>query len=43
MKRGYTVEEYREMLARIREWLPEVADQLAGGQNPRPSRRRSQQ
>ena len=25
MKRGYTVEEYREMLARIREWIPGVA------------------
>jgi tRNA-2-methylthio-N6-dimethylallyladenosine synthase len=25
MKRGYTVEEYREMLARSREWIPGVA------------------
>ncbi len=25
MKRGYTVEEYREMLARTRQWIPEVA------------------
>jgi tRNA-2-methylthio-N6-dimethylallyladenosine synthase len=25
MKRGYTVEEYREMLARTREWIPGVA------------------
>lgn len=25
MKRGYTVEEYREMLARTREWIPSVA------------------
>ena len=25
MKRGYTVEEYREMLARTREWMPGVA------------------
>jgi tRNA-2-methylthio-N6-dimethylallyladenosine synthase len=25
MKRGYTVEEYREMLARTRAWIPEVA------------------
>ena len=25
MKRGYTVEDYREMLARIREWIPGVA------------------
>jgi tRNA-2-methylthio-N6-dimethylallyladenosine synthase len=25
MKRGYTVEEYREMLARTREWIPDVA------------------
>ncbi len=25
MKRGYTVEEYREMLARTREWIPNVA------------------
>ena len=25
MKRGYTVEEYREMLARMREWIPGVA------------------
>lgn len=25
MKRGYTVEEYREMLARAREWVPGVA------------------
>jgi tRNA-2-methylthio-N6-dimethylallyladenosine synthase len=25
MKRGYTVEEYREMLARTREWVPGVA------------------
>ncbi len=25
MKRGYTIEEYREMHARIRQWLPEAA------------------
>ncbi len=25
MKRGYTIEDYREMHARIREWLPEAA------------------
>jgi tRNA-2-methylthio-N6-dimethylallyladenosine synthase len=25
MNRGYTVEEYREMLARTREWIPGVA------------------
>ena len=25
MKRGYTVEDYREMLARTREWIPDVA------------------
>jgi tRNA-2-methylthio-N6-dimethylallyladenosine synthase len=25
MKRGYTVEDYREMLARTREWIPNVA------------------
>ncbi len=25
MKRGYTIEEYREMHARIRDWLPEAA------------------
>jgi tRNA-2-methylthio-N6-dimethylallyladenosine synthase len=25
MKRGYTIEEYREMHARIREWLPDAA------------------
>jgi tRNA-2-methylthio-N6-dimethylallyladenosine synthase len=25
MKRGYTIEEYREMHARVREWLPEAA------------------
>ena len=25
MKRGYTVEEYRETLARMREWIPDVA------------------
>ncbi len=25
MKRGYTVSEYREMLGRVRDWIPEVA------------------
>lgn len=25
MKRGYTIEEYREMMQRIREWLPDAA------------------